>query len=413
MVNLSESIAPSFYGLHRDIKNHGHTHYVLKGGRGSTKSSFISLEILLGMMKNPQAHALVLRQTAITLHDSVYSQLLWGIETLGASEYWERRKSPLRLIYKPTGQQIIFRGADDPLKIKSVKPPFGYFAYVWFEEFHEFEGMDAVRTINQSVLRGGDLFWVFYSYNPPKSINNWVNAEVLEQRPGRVVHHSHYKDVNPAWLGEQFIAEAEDLLRRKPEAYRHEYDGEITGTGGAIFDNVVLRRTEENEIKRLDYFYHGLDWGFTLNPAAFVRVAYDKDRRRVVFLDEIYGKGITNSRLADMIIAKGYGNEYIQADSEDPKSVYDMYDYGLNITGVKKWPGSVKNGIEFFQDLDEIVIDPARTPNTAREFSGYEYELDRQGNFILKYPDKDNHTIDAGRYALVEFILARKERRRK
>ena len=135
-----------------------------------------------------------------------------------------------------------------------------------------------------------------------------------------------------------------------------------------IFDNGVLRQIQDVEINRLDYFHHGIDWGFTLNPAVFLRLAYDKDRRRVVVTDEIYGSGITNSKLADMIIAKGYGGEHIQADSEDPKSVYDMYDYGLNVVGVKKWPGSVKNGIEFLQDLDEIVIDPDRTPNAAREF---------------------------------------------
>jgi PBSX family phage terminase large subunit len=412
-IQLTDLIGPAFYDLHHDIKDHKYTHYVLPGGRGSGKSSDISIEIILGIKRDPAAHAIVFRQVALTMPDSVYTQLLWAIDMLGDGDDWLQRKSPLRLVYKPTGQQIVFRGADTPMRMKSIKPPFGYFKFIWYEEYHEFLGSEAIRMINQRIMRSGNKFIVFYSYNPPKSINSWVNVEILELRPDKKVYYSHYKDIDPAWLGEQFIIEAEALKATKPDAYRHEYDGEAIGTGGQIFGNVTVREITDEELNRLEYFRHGIDWGFTLSPAAFLRCSLDGKRTRLYITDEIYGSGITDRALADLIIGRGYADEHISADSEDPKSVFNLYDYGLDVTGCKKWPGSVKNGIEFLQDLEEIIICPRRAPNSAREFLKYEYEVDRVGNFILQYPDKDNHTIDAVRYALVNEILARKESRKK
>lgn len=200
-VCLTKLIAPSFYGVHHDIKAGRHTHYWLKGGRGSTKSSFISVEIILGMMQDAAANALVLRKVAVNLKDSVYEQLLWAIEALGVENLWQAKLSPLQLSYLPTGQRILFRGADEPKKIKSTKFRKGYCKYIWYEEADEFAGMQEIRTINQSLMRGGSSFFVFYSYNPPKSQSNWVNRECLQPKANRLVHTSDYRRVPPAWWG--------------------------------------------------------------------------------------------------------------------------------------------------------------------------------------------------------------------
>ena len=231
-VRLSDLIAPSFYDLHRDIAAHRHTHYKLAGGRGSTKSSFISLEIPLGMMQDPQANAIAMRKVGRFLEESVFQQLIWAINALGVADKWKIRYSPLSLTYIPFGNKIIFRGADDPQKIKSVKLANGYFKYIWFEERAEFDGDSEERTILQSLMRGGPKYYVFYSWNPPKSMNNWVNQDILQSRANTIVHHSDYRTVPAEWLGEDFFIEAEGLKETKPKAYEHEYLGIATGTGG-------------------------------------------------------------------------------------------------------------------------------------------------------------------------------------
>lgn len=158
MGRLTDLIAPSFYDLHRDVKQGRHTHYWLKGGRGSTKSSFVSVEIVLGMMRHPDANAVAIRKVGLYLKDSVYEQLVWAVEKLGVSHLWQYKLSPLELVYLPTGQRILFRGADKPKKLKSTKVHKGYIRYIWYEEVDEFGGMEEIRTINQSLLRGGSAF---------------------------------------------------------------------------------------------------------------------------------------------------------------------------------------------------------------------------------------------------------------
>ncbi|MVB09409.1 Phage terminase large subunit [Caprobacter fermentans] len=243
-VNLTDIIAPSFYGLHRDIAAEGHTFYKLGGGRGSAKSSFVGTEIPLGIMRDAAAgkftNAAALRRYGIDLKDSVYTQLLWAIDKLGASHLWRASLSPLRLTYKPTGQQILFRGADDPMKMKSIKAPRGYIKYLWFEELDEFEGPEKIRSIQQSILRGGEKFTVFYSFNPPRSQRSWVNDQTVFTMPGMVEHHSTYLTVPRGWLGNKFILEAEHLKAAKPDAYEHEYMGVATGTGGEVISGCPL-----------------------------------------------------------------------------------------------------------------------------------------------------------------------------
>lgn len=408
MTRLTDLIAPSFYDLHRKLQAGRYTHYWLKGGRGSTKSSFISIEIILGIMQHPETNAVAIRKVGLYLKDSVFEQLNWAIEKLGVSELWHVKHSPLEMVYLPTRQRILFRGADKPKKLKSTKVSSGYIRYVWYEECDEFNGVEEIRTINQSLMRGGEKFDVFYSYNPPKSQRNWVNNEVLEVRVDRVVHHSDYTTVPRAWLGEQFIVEAEHLRRTKPEQYAHEYLGEVTGTGGEVFVNVTVRQITDEEIKTFDHIKRGIDWGYGADPFSYLAAHYDRKRKRLYIFYEFYKTGAKFDAIAQAIKNENKENGIVTAESAEPRSNDEMRDRGIRIQAAKKGPGSVEHGITWLQNLEEIVIDSERCPNAAREFLGYELERDNNGNWRDGFPDKNNHCIDCMRYALESEIGRRK-----
>lgn len=397
---LSSVLGPAFYGLAHDVFRHGHTHYDLAGGRGSLKSSCVSLLVPLLLIQHPDAHALVLRKVANTIRDSVYAQYLWAIGELGMAAYWSAKVQPLELVYKPTGQKIMFRGADDPMKIKSIKVPFGYIAITHFEEKDQFAGRAEIRTILQSTMRGGSTFWNFESYNPPLSRDNWANKDSLEQRPDRLCHHSTYLDAPPEWLGEQFLAEAEYLQQTNERAYRHEYLGEAIGTGGNVFENLDIRPITPEERAAFDRVRCGVDWGYFPDPWAFNRCHYDAARRVLYIFDELTALRQGNRETADLLLAHGLTRaDLITADSAEPKSVADYNKFGLRCMGARKGPGSVEYSMKWLQSLVSIVIDPAACPDTAKEFLGYEYERTKDGEFVSGYPDRDNHHIDAVRYA--------------
>ncbi len=402
--NLTDVIPPAFYGLHWDVIEGDHTYYKLDGGRGSGKSTFAASEIIIGMMEDAQrgehTNAAVFRRHAINLYESVYEQLVWAIEALQVSHLWKMTRNPMRIQYKPTGQVILFRGADKVKKVKSIKVSKGYIKYLWFEELDEFEGPEKIRSIQQSVVRGGRKFVVFYSYNPPKSQRNWVNDPVQWNRPDTVSHHSTYLDMPPEWVGEQFIVDAEYLKATKPEAYEHEYLGKVTGTGAEVFTNLTARKITNAEIAEFRTVRHGLDEGYASDPLAYIDVAYDRKHRRVYLFGEVYGAGISNRKAFEKIRELNPNNETVYADSAAARFIGEMRQHGMRIVAVKKGADSVEYGIKFLQDMEEIIIDPDRCPNAWREFYGYELDFDADGNLIPEFPDRNNHTIDAVRYAL-------------
>lgn len=406
-IKLSDKMAPSFFSVHQDVKQHGHTHYVLAGGRGSTKSSYVSLEIPLLLMQNPECHAVILRKVANTLRNSVYTQVEWALDALRISDKWKMTVSPMEMVRKATGQKILFFGVDDKAKIKSIKLPFGYVGVVWYEELDQFAGMEEIRNLNQSLMRGGSKFWCFSSYNPPKSANNWVNEEMLLDEQDRLVHRSDYLSVNPDWLGPQFIYEADKLKAKNETAYRHEYLGEITGTGGAVFENVIEKRITDEEIQQFDRRRYGLDFGFAVDPLVFISMHYDAKREILYVFDEIYQPKLTNRQAAVKIKKKITETALIRADSAEPKSIKELNELGLRVLAAKKGPDSVEFGIRWLQGLSAIVIDKKRCPNAYKEFVTYEYETTRDGQYISAYPDKNNHAIDAVRYGCEDLMPAR------
>lgn len=394
-------IAPSFSSVLFDVENEEHSEYVFPGGRGSTKSSFISLEIVDLIEKHEDMHACILRQVGETLRTSVYQQMLWAIEALGLSNEYKATVSPLEITKISTGQKIYFRGADDPNKIKSIKVPFGYIGILWFEELDQFTGPEAVRKIEQSVIRGGDKAYKFKSFNPPKSAQNWANKYIKIPRADRLVVESNYLSVPKQWIGKPFLDDAEFLKETNPTAYENEYMGVANGTGGNVFDNVVIREVTDEEIANFDRLYKGVDWGWYPDPFAYNNMTYIANRHELIIFDEYHCNKKSNKQTAETLV-KEHGvtaNDLITCDGSENKSVGDYRAYGLLARAAEKGPGSVEYSMKWLQSLSAIVIDNKRCPHTAQEFLDYEYERDKEGNVISGYPDKDNHHIDAARYA--------------
>ncbi len=398
---LSEIIAPSFHELHRVIKDILYSSYWLKGGRGSTKSSATSIEIILGLEKDPEANAVVVRKIAETLRESVYEQMLWGIDILGLSDEYHASLKPLMITKIKTGQRIVFKGAEKPKKVKASKFRRGYAKFIWYEEVDEFNSMAEIRTINQSLGRGGPNITIFYTYNPPESATNWTNVEVEQQklREDVYVHHSDYTTVPPEWLGELFISEAEHLKKTNENKYNHEYMGTVTGTGAEVFKNVTVRAITDEEIASFDKVKRGLDHGYAGDPMHYTGNNFDSTRRVLYIFQEVHQAGLSNLKATDAIKKLNPDNDPITADSAEPRTNNEFKELGLRIEKAKKGPGSIEHGVKWLQDLEEIVIDPFRCPNTKREFVTYELERDSNNNLKGNYPDKNNHSIDATRYS--------------
>jgi len=387
--------------VNRYVDDGEYAQYDFKGGRGSLKSSFCALKLIDLIMLNESYCALAVRQVKDNLKDSVYAQIEWAIDELGLTDQFKCTKSPMQIKRKSTGQVIYFRGAENPGKIKSIKPPNGmHIAVVWVEEADQLHGADGLRNITQSAFRGGDEGVLFRSFNVPISKAHFINRELLEEDPRKLVHHSHYKNAPKKWIGQRFIDDAEALLVQNERAYRHEYDGEATGTGANVFENVTAAPgiITDEMISRFDRIYIGLDFGYYPDPAAMVASYYDKARRTLYIFDEEVRHKAGNKEMAEAI--QRWKRERITADSAEPKSIEDYRKDGFIMYGAKKGPGSVAYGMKWLASLSAIIIDSRRCPVAANEFSSYEYERTKDGEIISGYPDANNHCIDAVRYSL-------------
>lgn len=420
----------------------GTHNYVAEGfvNHNSTKSSFISMMIILLMTMNPNSNAVVLVRVADNIRQSVYNQITWAIGKLKLDKYFKCTTSPFLCEYRADPddpncpvQQIVFRGLDKAGKLKGIKPKHGVFDIIWFEELTEFAGMEDIRSVMQSVLRGGTdededeeeeegqgeeqgegeeeevKTRAFFSYNPPPSMNNWVNEEAAVEEPGRKCYHSNYLTVNPKWLRKGFIQEAENLRRRNPRAYAHEYLGLITGTGGNVFRNLEIRDITDEEINtKFNNRCFGIDWGFTTDPFVWLGMHFDTDRQWLYIFAEIYKHGLRTQQ--SCAIVRKYMEEMaspravIYADAAEPDSIADFNAWGVKVEAAPKPHGATWSGrdyeIKALSDLNKIIIDPHYCPNTAREFSHYEYQKNAQGKFMEQFPKANDHSIDACRYGL-------------
>ena len=409
-VNLKDIIAPSFYNVFWDVMDGKHTYYDLFGGRGSTKSSFVGVMIPFQMMQDAIngtiTNAVIFRKVGNTLRESVYEQIAWGIDALGANDLWDASVSPMQYTYRPTGQKILFRGLDKAKKTKSIKASRGYFKYLWFEELDEFAGIEEIRTVQQSVLRGGSQFIVYKTFNPPISRSNWANVYVSEPRVDSYRHKSDYRSVPTEWLGQQFIDDAEHLKKTNPRAYEHEYLGLPVGLGTNIFELLEIRTITDEEAQKYQSIYQGQDWGWYPDPKAFIRLAYVPNKEKVVLLDELGGCKIRNVAMSDEIKKKQYDDYVIYCGVDEEESIVDFRDAGLPARRAIVTPGSRKYTFEWLQ-CRTLVIDPERTPRAYKEIINYEHEVDSNGEVIADYPDGNDHWIDSIRYATSPLSMRR------
>lgn len=395
------SISPNFAPTVRDIILHAHVEYIFPGGRGSTKSSLISIAIIDLIMHIPGINALSMRKVGDTLRGSVYNQILWAISELNLENEFICTVSPLEITRKSTKQKIFFRGLDDFGKIKSIKPLVGYIGILWFEELDQYNGEEEIRKVEQSAMRGGDKAWVFKSFNPPRSKLSWANKYVMQPKDNALVIPSDYRSVPPEWLGQNWLDEAELLKKNNPAAYENEYLGVANGNGGNVFENVTIREITDEEIEQFDRIYNGVDWGWYPDPFDYVRVYYNHAQMRIFIYAEYRANKMSNLDTAQVLKDQfNVGDEIVTCDSADPKSVSDYRTYGIAARGAEKGPGSVEYSMKWLASRAEIVIDPKRCPYAAEEFSVYEFMRDKEGNVVSGYPDSNNHSIDAVRYAL-------------
>ncbi len=410
-VKLIDIIAPSFHKLIDPILNMEINDIWLDGGRGSCKSSTAAALIIWGMMedyyeKGIKTHAIGIRKVKATIMESVYNQFKRAINMLGIDNLWKCTVSPMKILFLPSGQQIIFRGVDEPTKIKSINFPEGHLKYIWLEEYDQFDSPREVRIVLQSLRRGGRSI-CFRTYNPPVSLNHWANLEGLElPEAGEIKHHSTYETVPKEWLGEEFLKDAEKLKKKNFPAYQNEYLGIATGEGGNIFKNVKSITIADEEILLFNFLRQGLDFGMKADPCAFEQLGYIRKKESIWLFKEIYGYGIRTRDLSERIDKIYDSNVVIKGDSAEQRAIDTMStEYFINIEACKKGPDSVRHGIKWLRDLENIYIDRKRCPMAYQEFLGYEYEKTKDGKFKNEYPDRDNHCIDAVRYALDDVIL--------
>ena len=387
-------MADVFFKVHNDIKENRHTHYILKGGRGSAKSSFVSIEIVLGVMQNKENNAVVIRKVASTLKDSVVSQIKWAINILGVSDKWKANSSG-EFLYLPTNAKILFKGCDDPQKLKSIKFTNGFCKFLWFEECDEFSGKEEFLSVVQSLLRGGENYKVFYTFNPPKNKYHFMNLFALEKRDDLLTFHSSYLDVPRNWLGEQFIKEAEILKKQNYTLYENMYLGKVTNTEGQIFTNFEI----SDELPQTDVLFLGQDFGYN-HFNVILELGFLEDT--IFVRQEEATRGLDTSEIIKSVEGKFNKSTIMFCDSAEPDRIKMWQKAGYRATAVKKEQGSIKAQIDYL--LSKKIIIHKSCIRLIEEIRDYHWIKDKNTGEYTDIPAPINDdAIAALRYG-VEYM---------
>ena len=418
-INTAELFAPVYNRAFKSIMNHTHERWTFDGGRASCKSSFISLCVVILIVLFPNYNAVIVRRFSKSMRYSVFEQIVWAINKLhlkrskGKTQGFKiprSRTAALPITYiRRNGkeQQILFVGLDDPEKSKSMKISTGYIAILWVEEKTEVDPAD-LQNLKISALRGGDVFYMFESYNPPSATRHWCNAEARIDDPRRMLIHTTYKDIPPEWLGDMILHDIELTKKNNKRAYENIYLGKATGTGRTVFENVRLEEITDDTIKSWNgETLQGIDWGYFPDPYAYGSMFYDPTEQTLYIWDELYlykhGNWEAFEATREHMEKHGMSifDDRQTADSAEPKSVADFHKWGGDTRGAIKGKGSRDAGFKWLQGLRAIVIDPKRAPHAADEFTLYEHEIDRRtGEMLSGYPEgQPDHFIALTRYA--------------
>lgn len=376
---------------------------VVKGSRASKKSTTTAMNLIYRIMKYPKSNALVVRKTYRTLQDSCYAQLRWAADRLGVKAYFDFKLSPLEIIYKPTGQKILFRGLDDPLKVTSVTVDVGYLCFLWIEEAYEIMSESDFDMLDESI-RGevpGELFKQITLTLNPWNERHWIKGRFFDREDKETLAITTNYLCNE-WLDESDRNVFERMKVNNPRRFQVAGLGNWGIAEGLVYENFIEKSFTLNDVR--DFVtVAGLDFGYTNDPTAFF-IGFLNDKNKILYVwDEIYKKGLSNRKIYEEIKRQGYAKESITGDSAEPKSIDELYDYGLRIKGAKKGRDSILNGIQWIQGL-KIIIHP-RCTNFITEISNYTWDKDRFGKTLNVPVDDFNHLMDAMRYGLEDHIL--------
>lgn len=388
------------YGTYWNYKGR---YRVCKGSRASKKSTTTSMNLIYRIMEYPESNALVVRKTYRTLLDSCFAQLKWAVNRLGVKDYFDFKLSPLEIIYKPTGQKILFRGLDDPLKVTSVTVDVGSLCFLWIEEAYEIMSESDFDMLDESI-RGevpkGHFKQITLTFNPWNE-RHWIKGRFFDKVDKDVLAITTNYTCNE-WLDRSDLNVFERMKENNPRRYQVAGLGNWGIVDGLVYENFEERFFTLEEIENCKTVA-GLDFGYTNDPTAFFIGFLDQDNSTLYVWDEMYKKGLSNKKIYENIKNMGYFKEKIIADSAEPKSIDELYGLGLNVRGAKKGKDSILNGIQWIQDL-KIIIHP-RCNNFITEISNYQWDKDKFGKALNRPVDDFNHLLDAMRYALEEYII--------
>lgn len=379
---------------------------VIKGSRASKKSKTTALRWIYLMMKYDKSNLLVIRKTYRTLKDSCWTDLKWATRRLEVENLWSFKESPLEATYLPTGQKILFRGLDDPLKVTSITVDYGYLCWAWLEEAFEVNSEADFDTLDESIR--GELppnlwkQWVI-SFNPWNE-RHWLKKKFFDvSNPDILAQTTNY--TCNEWLDEADKRLFENMKINNPRRYNVAGLGNWGITEGLVYDNVHIDyRFELTDMVNYKTVC-GMDFGYTNDPTAFFIGFLDEKNKALYIWDELYEKGLTNRMIYDRLVSMGYGKESIVCDSAEPKSIAELRGYGLRARAAVKGKDSISHGIQYIQGLT-IYIHP-RCVNFTTEIQNYTFDKDKFGNAINQPIDDFNHLMDAMRYALEKYAMGR------
>lgn len=380
---------------------------VCKGSRASKKSKTTALNNITRLMEYPQANLLCVRKTYRTLKDSCFTELKWAIHRLGVDAWWDIKESPLEMTYKPTGQKILFRGLDDPLKVTSITVEVGVLCWLWIEEAYEISSAADFDTLDESI-RGevppGLFKQITLTFNPWNE-HHWIKHRFFDAAPDPDILAMTTNYTCNEWLDAADKKVFETMKRNNPRRYRVAGLGDWGIVEGLVYENWEERLFSIDEVRKTPGIKSafGLDFGYTNDPTALFCGLIDTSSKTLWVFDEIYKPGMSNEDIAAAVIEAGYAKERIRADSAEPKSIDRLYALGLaHIRRARKGKDSINNGIDFIQDY-KIFIHP-RCTNFLTEIGNYTWDTDTKTGKKLNRPIDDfNHLMDAMRYALEEY----------
>lgn len=395
-INIADKIGKGY----KTFWNFKGRYRVVKGGRGSKKSTTTAQSIIYNMMKYPLSNALIIRQVFNTHKDSTYAQLKWATHNLGVSHLWHFSKSPLEATFLPSGTKILFRGLDDSMSITSITVEKGYLCYVWMEESYQIKSEDDFNKVDMSIrgeIPKGYYKQITLTLNPWNS-KHWIKRRFFDVKDEDILAITTTYKCNE-WLGEEDIKLFEKMKKNNPRRYAIEGEGQWGISDGLVYQNWIEEEFDIEELKGDNYeVVFGLDFGYTNDSTAFIATIVDREKEMLYIFDEHYQKGMSNKMIADMIKYKGYSKEIITADSSEPKSIDELKSLGIRrVQAAAKGKDSILNGIQFIQNF-KIVVNP-KCENTIIELSNYVWDK-KDERAINKPIDDYNHLLDALRYSL-------------